>query len=213
MSPALAGGFFTTELPGRPLEPGTNLCDATWRGQVWRFCQQLSPPGWVAKTRRPLSHFFPGEVPTAQERSRKGRCKTSDTVAEVVTDLSFRGKSDGTWDLEKKWHKGKETENKRGRQEWRERKTGGREEWSREEKEESKMLLFLPLHPVKGKGEKKRYIHLNAEFQKLARRDTKPFSVINAKKWSKTIERERRESSSRKLEITRKNFIVQRWAQ
>ena len=34
----------------------------------------------------------------------------------------------------------------------------------------------------KGKGEKKRYIHLNAEFQRIARRDKKPSSVINAKK-------------------------------
>ena len=28
---------------------------------------------------------------------------------------------------------------------------------------------------VKGKGEKERYIHLNAEFQRIARRDKKPF--------------------------------------
>ena len=35
---------------------------------------------------------------------------------------------------------------------------------------------------AKGKGEKERYIHLNAEFQRIARRDKKPSSVINAKK-------------------------------
>ena len=35
---------------------------------------------------------------------------------------------------------------------------------------------------AKGKGEKERYTHLNAEFQRIARRDKKPFSVINAKK-------------------------------
>ena len=34
---------------------------------------------------------------------------------------------------------------------------------------------------MKGKGEKKRYTHLNADFQ-IARRDKKPSSVINAKK-------------------------------
>ena len=34
---------------------------------------------------------------------------------------------------------------------------------------------------VKGKGEKERYKHLNAEFQRIARRDKKAFSVINAK--------------------------------
>ena len=35
---------------------------------------------------------------------------------------------------------------------------------------------------VKGKGEKERHTHLNAEFQRIARRDRKPSSVINAKK-------------------------------
>ena len=30
---------------------------------------------------------------------------------------------------------------------------------------------------MKGKGEKERYIHLNAEFQRIARRDRKPSSV------------------------------------
>ena len=37
----------------------------------------------------------------------------------------------------------------------------------------------------KGKGEKEGYIHLNTEFQRIARRNTKAFlssSVINAKK-------------------------------
>ena len=35
---------------------------------------------------------------------------------------------------------------------------------------------------AKGKGEKERYTHLNAEFQRIARRDRKPSSVISAKK-------------------------------
>ena len=34
---------------------------------------------------------------------------------------------------------------------------------------------------AKGKGEKARYIHLNAEFQRRARRDKKAFQVINPK--------------------------------
>ena len=34
----------------------------------------------------------------------------------------------------------------------------------------------------KGKGKKERYTHLNAEFQRIARRDKKALSVINAKK-------------------------------
>ena len=35
---------------------------------------------------------------------------------------------------------------------------------------------------AKGKGEKERYTHLNAEFQRIARRDKKAFSVTSAKK-------------------------------
>ena len=35
---------------------------------------------------------------------------------------------------------------------------------------------------VKSKGEKERYKHLNGEFQRIARRDKKAFSAINAKK-------------------------------
>ena len=54
---------------------------------------------------------------------------------------------------------------------------------------------------VKGKGEKERYTHLNAEFQRIARRDIrKSSSVINAKKYRKTMEWERLEIFSRKLD-------------
>jgi len=35
---------------------------------------------------------------------------------------------------------------------------------------------------AKSKGEKERYKHLNAEFQRIARRDKKSFFTINAKK-------------------------------
>ena len=35
---------------------------------------------------------------------------------------------------------------------------------------------------AKGKEEKERYTHLNAEFQRIARRDKKSFLRINAKK-------------------------------
>ena len=35
---------------------------------------------------------------------------------------------------------------------------------------------------AKGKGEKERYTHLNAQYQRIARRVRKPFSAINAKK-------------------------------
>ena len=64
----------------------------------------------------------------------------------------------------------------------------------------------------KGKGEKERYTHPNAEFQRIARRNKKAFLSGNAKKQRKTIEWERLERSSRKLEIPRE-FFLQRWAQ
>ena len=41
---------------------------------------------------------------------------------------------------------------------------------------------------AKGKGEKGRYSHLNAEFQRIARRDKKAFLSDQCKKHRKTIE-------------------------
>ena len=64
---------------------------------------------------------------------------------------------------------------------------------------------------VKSKGEKERYTHLNAEFQRIARRDNKVFSD-QCKEIEENIEWERLEISSRKLEIPREYFM-QKWAQ
>ena len=55
------------------------------------------------------------------------------------------------------------------------------------------------------------YTHLNAEFQRIARRDKKAFLSDQCKE-RKTTEWERLEVSSRKLEIPREYFM-QRWAQ
>ena len=65
---------------------------------------------------------------------------------------------------------------------------------------------------VKGKGEKERYTHLNAEFQRIARRDKKAFFRDQFKEIEKAIEWEGLEISSRKLEMPREHFM-QRWAQ
>ena len=64
---------------------------------------------------------------------------------------------------------------------------------------------------VKGKGEKERHTHLNAEFQTVARRDKKAFLGEQSKEIEKTTEWERLEISSRKLAISREHFM-QRWA-
>ena len=62
---------------------------------------------------------------------------------------------------------------------------------------------------AKGKGEKERYTHLNAEFQRIARRDKKAFLSDQCKE---VEEYERQKISSRKLEIPREHFM-QSWIQ
>ena len=44
------------------------------------------------------------------------------------------------------------------------------------------LKLAVNTREAKSKGEKKKYTHLNADFQRIARRDKKAFSMINAKK-------------------------------
>ena len=68
------------------------------------------------------------------------------------------------------------------------------------------LQIAVKRRDTKSKGEKERYKHLNAEFQRLARRD-KTSSAINTKKQRKTREWERLESSSRELEMPREHFM------
>ena len=63
----------------------------------------------------------------------------------------------------------------------------------------------------KSKGEKERYTHLNAEFQRIARRDKKAFLSDQCKEIKENNILERLEISSRKFEIPREHFM-QRWA-
>ena len=62
----------------------------------------------------------------------------------------------------------------------------------------------------KSKGEKKRYSHLNADFQRIARRDKKAFLSNQCKEIEENKERERLEISSRKSEVSKEHFR-QRW--
>ena len=64
---------------------------------------------------------------------------------------------------------------------------------------------------AKSKGGKDRYKHLNAEFQRIARRDKKAFLSDQCKEIQENNRMERLEISSRKLEILRQHFM-QRWA-
>ena len=58
---------------------------------------------------------------------------------------------------------------------------------------------------AKGKGEKERYTHLNADFQRIARKDKKAFLSDQCKE----IEENNRMGKTRKLEIPREHFIAE----
>ena len=76
---------------------------------------------------------------------------------------------------------------------------------------EEALQIAVKRREVKRKGEKERYKHLNAEFQRIARRDKKAFLSDQCKEIEEKNRMERLEISSRKLEIPRENFM-QRWA-
>ena len=60
---------------------------------------------------------------------------------------------------------------------------------------------------AKGKGEKKRYIHLNAEFQRIAGRNKKALLSDQCKEREENNSWETLEISSRKLEIYQGNIL------
>ena len=77
---------------------------------------------------------------------------------------------------------------------------------------EEALQIAVKRREAKSKGEKERYTHLNAEFQRIARRDKKAFLSDQCKEIEENIDWERLEISSRKLEIPREHFM-QKWAQ
>ena len=72
------------------------------------------------------------------------------------------------------------------------------------------LQIVVKRREVKSTGEKKRYKHLNAEFQRIAR-DKKAFLSDQCKEIEENNRMERLQISSRKLEIPREHFM-QRWA-
>ena len=77
---------------------------------------------------------------------------------------------------------------------------------------EEALQIAVKRREAKSQGEKERYIHLNAEFQRIASRDKKAFLSDQCKEIEENKEWKRLESSSRKLETPREHFM-QRWAQ
>ena len=76
---------------------------------------------------------------------------------------------------------------------------------------EKALTVTVKRRDMKGKGERERHTYLNAEFQKITRRDKKAFLRDQCKEIEK-IEWERLDISSRKLEIPKEHFM-QRWSQ
>ena len=77
---------------------------------------------------------------------------------------------------------------------------------------EEALQVAVKRREVKSKGENKRYKHLNAEFQIIARKDKKAFLSDQGKEIEENNRMGRLDISSRKLEIQREHFM-QRWAQ
>ena len=77
---------------------------------------------------------------------------------------------------------------------------------------EEALQIAVKKREAKSKGEKERYTHLNAEFQRVAKRGKKAFLSDQCKELEENNRWERLEISSRKSEIPR-DYFMQRQAQ
>ena len=76
---------------------------------------------------------------------------------------------------------------------------------------EEALQIAVKRREVKSKEEKERYKYVNAEFQRIARRDKKALLSDQCKEIEDNKRMERLKISSRKLEIPREH-CMQRWA-
>ena len=76
---------------------------------------------------------------------------------------------------------------------------------------EKALQIAVKRREVKGKGEKERYTHLDAEFQRIARRDKKAFLSDQGKEIEENNRMGKTRDLFKKLEIPREHFM-QRWA-
>ena len=74
------------------------------------------------------------------------------------------------------------------------------------------LLIAEERREEKGKGEKERYIHLNAEFQRIARRDKKAFLSDQCKEIAENNIMGETRHLFKKIRDPREHFM-QRWAQ
>ena len=74
------------------------------------------------------------------------------------------------------------------------------------------LQIAVKRREVKSKDKKERYTHLNAEFQRIARRDKKAFHSDQCKEIEENNRMRKTRDLIRKLEILREHFM-QRWTQ
>ena len=86
-------------------------------------------------------------------------------------------------------------------------KKGKKEKWLSEEA----LQIALKRREVKNKGEKERYKHLKAEFQRIARRDKKAFLNDQCKEIEENNRMGKTRDLFKKIRDTREHFM-QRWA-
>ena len=75
---------------------------------------------------------------------------------------------------------------------------------------EEALQIAVKRREVKSKGQKERYMYLNAEFQRIARRDKKVFPSDQCKEVENNRMGKTRDLLKKKLEIPREHFM-QRW--
>ena len=73
------------------------------------------------------------------------------------------------------------------------------------------LQIAVKRREVKSKGEKERYMHLNAEFQRIARRDKKAFLCDQCKEIEESNRMGETGDLFKKIRYTREHFM-QRWA-
>ena len=78
---------------------------------------------------------------------------------------------------------------------------------------EEALLIAVKRRDVKSKGERERYTYLNAEFQRIARKDKKAFLCDQCKEIEENNRMGKTRDLFRKIRDTKGKFFMQRWAQ
>ena len=72
---------------------------------------------------------------------------------------------------------------------------------------EEALQIAVKRREAKSKGEKERYTHLNAEFQRIARRDKKGFLTDQCKEIEEINSMGKTRDLLKKMELSRENFM------